>query len=112
MRPTASDWPQWQSRVDAPCADVVSVCTDCHASGTRHATCVPNQQRVALIFHHLLGCSVRILKHGSDRHAQGIIPVEGLLLEEVPPGLHQLHCLPMKLVGSDGAPCRCIIIVS
>ena len=43
---------------------------------------------------------------------QGIIPVEGLLLEEVPPGLHQLHCLPLKVVGSDGAPVRCIITVS
>ncbi len=43
---------------------------------------------------------------------QGIIPVEGLLLEEVPPGVHQLHCLPLKVVGSDGAPVRCIITVS
>jgi kynurenine formamidase len=43
---------------------------------------------------------------------QGIIPVEGLVLDDVPPGLHQLHCLPLKLIGADGAPVRCIIISS
>lgn len=39
---------------------------------------------------------------------QGIIPVEGLDLTQLEPGLHQLHCLPFKLIGSDGAPVRCI----
>ncbi len=44
-------------------------------------------------------------------HLQGdIIPVEGLLLDDVAPGLHTVHCLPLKLVGSDGAPARCILI--
>ncbi|CAL5221116.1 g3250 [Coccomyxa viridis] len=38
-----------------------------------------------------------------------IIPVEGLVLEDVEPGLYDLHCLPMKLVNSDGAPARCIL---
>lgn len=41
---------------------------------------------------------------------QGIIPVEGLDLTQLQPGLHQLHCLPLKLIGSDGAPVRCITI--
>jgi len=52
------------------------------------------------------------LSHVMHCGVQGIIPVEGLLLEEVPPGVHQLHCLPLKVVGSDGAPVRCIITVS
>ena len=41
---------------------------------------------------------------------QGIIPVEGLDLSALRPGLLQLHCLPLKLIGSDGAPVRCIAI--
>ena len=40
---------------------------------------------------------------------QEIIPVEGLVLESVEAGLYDLHCLPMKLVDSDGAPARCIL---
>ena len=39
-----------------------------------------------------------------------IIPVEGLVLDGVAPGLYTVHCLPLKLVASDGAPARCILI--
>lgn len=31
------------------------------------------------------------------------------MLEGVEPGLYMLHCLPLKLVDSDGAPTRCIL---
>ena len=41
---------------------------------------------------------------------QEIIPLEGLVLEEVDSGLYTLHCLPLKLVDSDGAPTRCILV--
>ena len=41
---------------------------------------------------------------------QGIVQVEGLVLEHVQPGLYMLHCLPIKLVSSDGAPARCILM--
>lgn len=40
----------------------------------------------------------------------GVVIVEGLDLREVPPGRYQLICLPMKLVGSDGAPARAVLI--
>lgn len=40
----------------------------------------------------------------------GVIPVEGLNLHGIAPGTYQLVCLPLKLVGSDGAPCRAILI--
>lgn len=40
----------------------------------------------------------------------GVIAVEGLNLYEIPTGLYQLVCLPMKLGGSDGAPVRAILI--
>jgi len=40
----------------------------------------------------------------------GIIPVEGLDLSDVEPGVYQLVCLPLKIVGGDGAPARAILI--
>ncbi len=40
----------------------------------------------------------------------GVIIVEGLDLSAVPPGRYNLYCLPLKLVGSDGAPARAILI--
>ena len=36
----------------------------------------------------------------------GVVPVEGLDLRGVEPGPYRLYCLPLKLVGSDGAPAR------
>ncbi|CAA0807498.1 Cyclase family protein [Striga hermonthica] len=39
-----------------------------------------------------------------------IILVEGLKLDKVPVGLYNLHCLPLRLVGSEGSPIRCILI--
>ena len=40
----------------------------------------------------------------------GVVIVEGLDLRLVGPGLYQLICLPLKLVGSDGAPARVVLI--
>jgi arylformamidase len=40
----------------------------------------------------------------------GVVPVEGLDLRGVAPGSYELHCLPLRLVGSDGAPARAILI--
>jgi len=31
------------------------------------------------------------------------------VLDGVDPGNYELLCLPLKLVGSDGAPCRAIL---
>ena len=39
----------------------------------------------------------------------GIWIIEGLLLEHVEPGEYELFCLPLKLVGSDGAPARAFL---
>lgn len=39
-----------------------------------------------------------------------IIPVEGLKLEDVPAGLYNVHCLPLRLLGAEGSPVRCILI--
>ncbi len=40
----------------------------------------------------------------------GVIPVEGLDLSAVEPGAYTLFCLPLKIMGSDGAPARAILI--
>jgi arylformamidase len=39
-----------------------------------------------------------------------IVPLEGLNLSGIEPGVYQLMCLPLKIVGADGAPARAILI--
>lgn len=39
----------------------------------------------------------------------GVVIVEGLNLLEAPSGTYELLCLPMKLVGAEGAPARAIL---
>ena len=38
-----------------------------------------------------------------------VVVIEGLNLAAVTPGKYQLHCLPLNLVGADGAPARVIL---
>jgi arylformamidase len=40
----------------------------------------------------------------------GVVPVEGLDLRGVEPGSCELICLPLRVVGADGAPARAILI--
>jgi arylformamidase len=40
----------------------------------------------------------------------GVVVVEGLDLREVPAGAYQLLCLPLPLVGGDGAPARVVLV--
>ncbi len=42
--------------------------------------------------------------------SNGVVPLEGLDLREVDPGRYTLVCLPLKLVGSDGAPARVVLL--
>jgi len=39
----------------------------------------------------------------------GIWVIEGLNLSRIVPGDYELNCLPIKLSGADGAPCRALI---
>ena len=39
----------------------------------------------------------------------GIWIIEGLNLAYVEPGDHEMNCLPLRLVGSDGAPARAVL---
>jgi len=44
--------------------------------------------------------------------ARGVIIVEGLDLSEPPAGVYELRCLPLRLVGLDGAPARAVLLAS
>lgn len=46
---------------------------------------------------------VEVLSHG-------IIALEGLVLTDVPDGSYTLFAAPLKLGGSDGAPCRAVLM--
>jgi arylformamidase len=39
----------------------------------------------------------------------GVVPVEGLDLRRVEPGSYELICLPLRVVGADGAPARALL---
>jgi arylformamidase len=41
--------------------------------------------------------------------AHEVVILEGLDLRQVSPGRYMLHCLPMKISGSDGAPARAVL---
>jgi arylformamidase len=40
----------------------------------------------------------------------GVVVVEGLDLSDIKPGMYQFVCLPLKIMGADGAPARAILI--
>ena len=40
----------------------------------------------------------------------GVAILEGIDLREVDPGAYNLYCLPLKLVGVDGAPARAVLL--
>ena len=52
-------------------------------------------------YEHLVAAHVALL----DR---GVVPIEGLVVPEetVRAGWWHLHCAPLKIAGSDGAPAR------
>ncbi len=58
--------------------------------------------------------SVAPYKQGTPTHRTllqaGMVILEGADLSAVEPGHYELYCLPLKLVGSDGAPARAILL--
>jgi arylformamidase len=42
--------------------------------------------------------------------AAKVIPVEGLDLRGIDPGTYRFVCMPLRIVGSDGAPARAVLI--
>jgi arylformamidase len=41
--------------------------------------------------------------------SNGVVPLEGLDLRGVDGGHYRLYCLPLKIVGADGAPARVLL---
>ena len=39
----------------------------------------------------------------------GIVILEGLDLRRVTPGVYDLYCLPLRIAGGDGSPCRAVL---
>ncbi|HYM24788.1 MAG TPA: cyclase family protein [Vicinamibacterales bacterium] len=39
----------------------------------------------------------------------GTVVIEGLNLRDVEPGVYEMYCLPLRIVGSDGAPARVVL---
>jgi arylformamidase len=58
--------------------------------------------------------SVAPFKNGTPTHREllsaGVVIVEGLNLCGIRSGIYQMICLPLKIVGIDGAPARAILI--
>ncbi|HEY3398960.1 MAG TPA: cyclase family protein [Armatimonadota bacterium] len=40
----------------------------------------------------------------------GVVPLEGLDLSAPPEGEYELICLPLRLRGADGSPCRAVLV--
>jgi arylformamidase len=58
--------------------------------------------------------SVEVFKQpGAPAHhallGAGVIVIEGLNLRAVEPGIYDMLCLPLSVVGSDGAPARVVL---
>lgn len=73
------------------------------------------EKKVVLVGTDFLG----IEKKGNPGHpvhktllSNGIVIVEGLNLAEVPPGEYEMICLPMPVIGADGAPARVVLMSS
>ena len=52
-------------------------------------------------------------KAGAPAHrtllSEGVVIIEGLNLAEAEPGMYEMYCLPLRIVGGDGAPARVIL---
>lgn len=52
-------------------------------------------------------------KAGGPAHrallSHGVVIIEGLNLAEAEPGMYEMYCLPLRVVGGDGAPARVIL---
>ena len=52
-------------------------------------------------------------KPGAPAHhallGAGTIVIEGLNLRDVEPGIYEMFCLPLRIVGADGAPARVVL---
>ncbi|KAG8650767.1 hypothetical protein MANES_07G070100v8 [Manihot esculenta] len=50
--------------------------------------------------------------HHALLRSREIVIVEGLKLDNVKAGIYDLHCLPLRVLGAEGTPARCILMSS
>ncbi|KAG7977043.1 hypothetical protein I3843_05G009600 [Carya illinoinensis] len=55
-------------------------------------------------------CKHALPSHHLFLESREIILLEGLKLDDVPAGIYNVHCLPLRLLGAEGSPTRCILI--
>lgn len=52
-------------------------------------------------------------KPGAPAHrallSAGVVIIEGLNLSDAEPGMYEMYCLPLRVVGGDGAPARVVL---
>jgi len=52
-------------------------------------------------------------KAGAPAHrallSHGVVIIEGLNLADAEPGMYEMYCLPLRIVGGDGAPARVVL---
>ncbi|KAJ4830723.1 Cyclase-like protein 2 [Turnera subulata] len=51
-----------------------------------------------------------IPSHLEFLESREIILVEALKLDDIQPGAYSIHCLPLRLLGAEGSPIRCILM--
>jgi len=88
---------EWDSGFTAVAADTVSLLADAGVRliGTDAPSLDPQDSKSLDAHHRVLAADMRIL--------------EGLVLDDVPPGPYELIALPLKIVGADASPVRAIL---
>ncbi|MGI9554317.1 MAG: cyclase family protein [Thermodesulfobacteriota bacterium] len=64
---------------------------------------------VGIDYYSIAGVNSNLIECHQVLLGAGVTIVEGLDLSAISPGIYDFVCLPLKIVGSDGAPARAII---
>ena len=93
----------WEAGVSEFRPDYTAVSSD--------AACWITRQGIRLVGIDYL--SIGNMESGRDVHRilldAGVVVLEGLDLSRVPPGRYELLCLPLNIVGAEGAPARAVL---
>ncbi len=68
-----------------------------------------NISTVGIDYYSIAGVNSNLIECHQVLLGAGVTIIEGLDLSKINPGLYEFVCLPLKIVGSDGAPARAII---
>jgi len=87
----------WDSNFMAIAADTISLLADAGVRliGIDTPSLDPQESKTLDAHHRVLAADMRIL--------------EGLVLDDVPPGTYELIALPLKIAGADASPVRAIL---